>query len=110
MAVVDREVQIVDSAAGQVAYRAEVDLSLSASATNIAVSTSDEDKLTFEDGIWTVVNPETGIFGSGESPEAAYEDFEHALLGHLRVLREDEALSPGLSASLEYLQHRLRVD
>ncbi len=62
-----------------------------------------------EDGLWTVTNPETGIFGSGPDKESAFEDFEHALLGHLTTLLQSDSLSDGLRAQLGYLLTRLRV-
>ena len=62
------------------------------------------------DGLWTVTNPETGIFGSGLDEDAAFADFEMALLGHLDILSKSlDSLSEGLRSQLDYLLTRLRV-
>jgi predicted RNase H-like HicB family nuclease len=59
------------------------------------------------DGYWTVHDVETGIFGSGETQEAAREDFERALHEHLDVLERQDSLSDELTAQLTYLRFRL---
>lgn len=58
-------------------------------------------------GYWTIRDGFTGIFGSGATPEAAYEDFQRALREHLDVLSRQDVLSDDLSAQLAYLRHRL---
>lgn len=55
----------------------------------------------------TVVDTETGIFGSGADYAAALEDFERALREHFDVLNRQDALSPELEAQLRYLRDRL---
>ena len=59
------------------------------------------------DGFWTVLDPETGIFGAGDAAEAAQVDFEQALRDHLAVLEGQDALSDGLAQQLAYLRRRL---
>jgi hypothetical protein len=56
---------------------------------------------------WTVRSPETGIFGSGPDPQAAYDDFRRALREHFEVLSAQDSLSEALEAQLLYLKQRL---
>jgi hypothetical protein len=73
---------------------------------NRVVSTWTTDEVVHEDG-WTVRDRWTGIFGAGDDRDSAYEDFHSALQEHLDVLSRQDALSPALSAQLEYLRRRL---
>jgi hypothetical protein len=74
---------------------------------SVQFSRSFHDILEEHDGYWTVRNPETGIFGSGADPRAAFDDFENALREHLDVLSRQDSLSDDLQAQLRYLQQRL---
>lgn len=58
-------------------------------------------------GYWTVVDPDTGIFGSGPDESMALEDFFRALREHLDVLSRQEHLSEALNRQLEYLRQLL---
>ena len=77
------------------------------SAPKIRSFRSFQDVLEEHDGRFTVSNPETGIFGVGDNPRAAFEDFERALREHLDVLSRQDALSEDLVVQLRYLQQRL---
>ena len=65
------------------------------------------DVLEEHEGLWTVRDLETGIFGSGHDPQAALVDFEAALHEHLDVLERQPALTAELEAQLRYLRVRL---
>src|SRR5437868_2242029 len=56
-----------------------------------------------EAGLWTVVDRETGIFGSGENLSDAIGDFRRAAAEHLDVLERQPSLSEDLAAQLAYL-------
>jgi hypothetical protein len=59
------------------------------------------------DGYWTVRDPQTGIFGTGEDEAAAIEDFKRAVDEHLDVLERQPDLSAALSSQLAYIRSRL---
>lgn len=61
-----------------------------------------------ENGYWYVRDTETGIFGHGETPSGALEDFYVAAAQHLDVLEREPALSGELSRQLEYLRARIQ--
>lgn len=79
------------------------------------LSLSDSPVMTFSaaelveevDGVWTVRDLETGIFGTGSERATALDDFEAALREHLDVLERQPALSEELQAQLRYLRIRL---
>lgn len=53
---------------------------------------------------FTLANPDTGIFGSGETVVLAVEDLRSALVDHLRVLADQgDALSEELRQQRDYL-------
>lgn len=58
------------------------------------------------DGYWTVVDPHTGIFGSGGDRATALDDFEQALREHFDVLSRQDSLSDELRTQLAYLRLR----
>jgi hypothetical protein len=58
-------------------------------------------------GRWTLVDRETGIFGSGDDPSAAIRDFFRAVQEHLDVLQRQPELTDELTAQLTYLRHRV---
>jgi len=60
------------------------------------------------DGVWTVRDLATGIFGTGDSEAAAFRDFRDALIEHRDVLERQDALSAELKSQLEYLRRTLR--
>lgn len=60
--------------------------------------------LTNHDGLVTLQDPFTGIFGSGADETAALLDYRAALDEHLDVLSRQERLTPGLAAQLAYLR------
>jgi hypothetical protein len=61
-----------------------------------------------EDGslFFTVSDPVTGIFGTGDSPIDAVKDLARAQKEHREVLEAQDSLSPALEEQLRYLQHR----
>jgi hypothetical protein len=61
-----------------------------------------------EDGIlvFTVSDPETGIFGTGGKPLEAIQDLGSANREHREVLEAQDHLAPALQRQLEYLQRR----
>lgn len=59
------------------------------------------------DGIWTVRDLQTGVFGTGADRQAALEDFDAALHEHLDVLERQPSLSEALQGQLHYLRGRL---
>jgi predicted RNase H-like HicB family nuclease len=65
------------------------------------------DVLEEQDGYWTVTNAQTGIFGSGPTPDDAFSDFAAALRDHLDVLERQDALAPALVEQLAYLRGRI---
>ncbi len=56
------------------------------------------------DGMFTVHDPVTGIFGTGTSRALSLEDFMQALREHADVLGRQERLSPALADQLKYLR------
>jgi len=52
----------------------------------------------------SVADIETGVFGAGDTLQAAVEDFRAALQDHLTVLAQQPALSPDLQHQLEFLR------
>lgn len=75
--------------------------------SNAEVTLSALDLVEVHDGVWTVRDVLTGIFGSGADRDAAMADFEDAQREHLAVLEGQDALSPELSWQLAYLRNRL---
>jgi hypothetical protein len=69
-------------------------------------TTSSGDVLENHGDYYTVTNGETGIFGTGATPDDAFSDFAHALREHLDVLERQEALTQALQAQLRYLRRR----
>ncbi len=61
-----------------------------------------------EDGglVFTVADPVSGIFGTGDTPIDAVKDLAHAQKEHREVLEAQESLSPALEKQLRYLQRR----
>jgi hypothetical protein len=59
------------------------------------------------EGRWTIVDRETGVFGTGDDPSAAIRDFQRAVAEHLDVLQRQESLSDELAAQLNYLRTRV---
>ncbi|MCL4243419.1 MAG: hypothetical protein KJ048_18870 [Dehalococcoidia bacterium] len=57
-----------------------------------------------EDG-FIVEEPVTGVFGQGVTPEAAFDDFVHALLEYrLVLLRESPRISGTLAGHLRFIE------
>ena len=79
----------------------------SAGQSRTVITWSAEAILEEHGGRWTARDPETGIFGSGATPEAALGDFRRALREHLDLLTRQDALSGELAAQLAYLRQRL---
>jgi predicted RNase H-like HicB family nuclease len=61
-------------------------------------------RLTREDGLVFLIDPATGIFGSGESVNEAVRDLAEALRGHLEVLQIQSRLSKELQRQLHMLR------
>lgn len=61
------------------------------------------------EGLATVVNAETGIFGAGDTTANAARDFLAALHEHLDVLTRQERLSDELQRQLGTIQSYLPV-
>lgn len=59
------------------------------------------------EGVWTVLDRRSGIFGSGDSPNEAIVDFNRAVREHRDVLEAQPDLSVDLRAQLDYLRDRL---
>lgn len=57
-----------------------------------------------EGGGYTVSDPVTGIFGTGDTPVDAMKDMFTALDEHREVLESQADLSPALQALLDYLK------
>jgi hypothetical protein len=70
-------------------------------------SSASNDVLEEQDGYWTVTNAQTGIFGSGPTPDDAFSDFAAALREHLDVLERQDALAPALAEQFAYLRGRI---
>ena len=62
-----------------------------------------------EEGLTTVVNAETGVFGAGDTAANAALDFLAALHEHLDVLMRQERLSNELQRQLDIIQSYLPV-
>ena len=58
-------------------------------------------------GRWTVVDRQTGIHGTGDTPTEALADFQQAAAEHLDVLERQSALSDDLVDQRDYLRIRL---
>lgn len=56
------------------------------------------------DGVWTLADRETGIFGAGPDQDSAARDFAAALREHRDVLERQATLSEELQAQLRYLR------
>lgn len=70
------------------------------------VSISSAEEIADTDGLWTVRDIATGIFGSGSSEAEALRDFYSALFEHRDVLERQSELSDDLAAQLAYLRFR----
>jgi hypothetical protein len=57
-------------------------------------------------GYWTVADRQTGIFGHGDDPLAALQDFNRSVTEHLEALEEESELSEDLERQLSYLRER----
>ena len=57
---------------------------------------------------WTVIDRRTGIYGAGDTPIDALDDFRRAAMEHLDVLERQDSLSDDLTAQLQYLRERIR--
>ena len=57
---------------------------------------------------WTVIDRQTGIYGAGDTPIEALDDFRRAAMEHLDVLERQDSLSDDLTAQLQYLRERIR--
>ena len=67
----------------------------------LRVTTSDED----EDGIWVTTDGFSTVYGSGESPQEASEDYVKSLGQHLIWLEENvNSLGPGLASELDSIR------
>jgi hypothetical protein len=51
-----------------------------------------------------IEDPETGVFGTGDTLSAAAQDFHDALRDHLAVLAGEDALAPALQRQLDILR------
>jgi hypothetical protein len=80
---------------------------VAAIAQHRVVSISSAEAIEETDGVWTVRDLETGIFGSGDSELEALRDFRVALDEHRDVLERQPVLSDDLAAQLAYLRFRL---
>lgn len=56
---------------------------------------------------WTVSDRDTGIYGAGDTPSEALQDFRRAVIEHLDVLERQDVLSDDLAAQLRYLRARV---
>lgn len=56
---------------------------------------------------WTVSDRHTGIYGAGDTPSEALQDFRRAVTEHLDVLERQDVLSDDLAAQLRYLRARV---
>lgn len=65
-------------------------------------------RLRRDDGGWTALEVETGIFGHGDDVLEAMRDFQAAIVEHLDVLERRPALSDELAWQLDYLRARVR--
>ena len=65
-------------------------------------------RLQRENDHWIALEVETGIFGYGDDPLGAVDDFQTAIVEHLDVLERRPALSDDLAWQLDYLRARVR--
>ena len=59
---------------------------------------------------WLVRDRATGIYGCGDEPSDALDDFLRAVREHVDVLERQDALSDALAAQLAYLHDRIPRD
>jgi hypothetical protein len=102
MALAERELEAIEgSNVRSLVYGAP---SLQAS---LVVTVSSALEISESEGVWTVRDRETGIYGAGSTDAEALRDFRLALAEHRDVLERQPALSSDLAAQLEYLRFHL---
>lgn len=74
----------------------------------VVLSYSTNEVVAENEGLWTVRDLHTGIFGAGDDVDTATDDFHLALREHLDVLERQPDLSEGLEAQLRYLRDRIQ--
>jgi hypothetical protein len=99
MELLDRSEDVVETQRGKRAYSG-----LQSLMRQSLLSYSAAFDVAESDGVWTVTDRETGIFGAGPDEDAALRDFVSALTEHRDVLERQEALSEELETQLRYLR------